>query len=171
MSTDLVDIRFEDEAPGAGVLTLSVEGQTWRLSPLSHATHPLGDLVRAALILAVGGERAACLFQRGPDAWRLECVRAGEAERLRIEVWDVEDADDPRPDRKVFEASCAVEAFAQAVERAASAVLAAQGLEAYRETWSRRFPMRALTALRAVLETRGPSNDRYAPPAELPAWT
>lgn len=171
MDADRVDIEFQADGPTATFVVLNVDGQAVRLAA-TYLSHPLGNLLRAALIMAVGGERAECVFEIEPDRSRLELARS-QAEQMQLTIWHVEVWDSAPekapPDRKVFEAVCTVDAFAHAVERAAARMLETYG-PLYRETWLRRFPGRALDALRAALAAGGPSADRWAPPTTLPAW-
>lgn len=176
MTADVIEIEFTDERHGAAAIMLAVNDKRAVLSPVTYLTHPLGDLVRAALCFATGGERATCVFEREPDRWRLDLKRAeSDAERLEITVWDVYEApsdspDSTRPDERIFDASCTIESFGRAIERVADNVLSEQGLENYRGNWCHRFPRRALAALQVALDGQGPSADRWAPLPELPTW-
>jgi hypothetical protein len=176
MTADVIEIEFANEGHGGAAITLAVNGKRTVLSPVTYLTHPLGDLVRAALCFATGGERTICVFEREPDKWRLDLKRdESDAERLEITVWDVYEApsDSPhltRPDKRVFDARCTIESFGRAIERVADKALNDQGLEGYRGNWRHRFPRRALAALQVALDGQGPSADRWAPLPELPAW-
>jgi hypothetical protein len=114
----------------------------------------LGDLLRAALQIADGGQQAWCSFDREPPEWRLLLDRDIDPELLFVRVLEFPDSYTqraPEGGQLCFSSDCSSDRFARAVCSAAAAVLSEKGEDGYSEWWGLPFPERALSSLKATL--------------------
>ena len=113
-------------------------------------TDALGDLVRAALLLATCANSAEVHFDGEPFEWRLSVYEGWKKEALlRVEAnRDV-----------VLEDRVAADGFARAVQKVAPSLWDTHGAVGYNEAWhgNRGFPLRALRALDAALSNDEPA--------------
>lgn len=150
-----VSISFDKAGSGWADVTLRVGAQHLTLDAISYTTDALGDLVRAALQIAVGGSEVTVCFDREPVEWRLTLLAHGQLLALRVlDFPDISDAAAEEQGRERFKAECDREAFAQAVADAAARVLADVQPNGFAR-WSDQnpFPYRAFGALQAALVT------------------
>jgi hypothetical protein len=165
--TDAVYIDYQLGKNGWSRFQLSVGTVSVVVGPFGYCTDALGDLVRAALIIATSGSRAEVSFDAEPMEWRLiaggywDAAQSGWID-FRLRVLTFPDAfDPPSPEaegNKLFEAQCTAESFVHAVLRAAEAVWDEYGADGYDRNWGgpRGFPLRALTALKAATSVQEP---------------
>ncbi|HKP77753.1 MAG TPA: hypothetical protein VJU34_01360, partial [Phenylobacterium sp.] len=66
-----VAVTFDLRTHGWATCLLKIGNAELLMDGISYTTDVLGDLVRAALMIASGGQQAACSFDREPAEWRL----------------------------------------------------------------------------------------------------
>lgn len=163
--TDDVRIDYQLGKHGWSRFQLSVGAASVDVGPFGYCTDALGDLVRAALMIATSGLRAEVCFDAEPMEWRL-IVGAYPASSgwtdfsLRVMTFQYA-SDPPLPEtegQKLFEARCSAEGFVHAVLRASEAVWDKYGVSGYDKDWGGPcgFPVRALTALKAAISVQEP---------------
>jgi hypothetical protein len=163
MSAD-VSIEFKFAGAGWADLILKIGQETFVLEGFSYTTDALGDLLRMALMIATGAWTARASFDREPIEWRLIAgnVWDDKPKRWREGFWlrvlefpDIYKRDRDEAGYVAFEATCEPQSFAKAVADCARRYIAQYGTEKY-EWGNNPFPMRALTALSAAMETSDP---------------
>jgi hypothetical protein len=163
--TDAVCIDYQLEQNGWSRFQLSVGASSVVVGPFGYCTDALGDLVRAALMIATSGWQAEVSFDAEPMEWRLivgdYSAQYGWTD-FRLRVLTFPNAGGPpfseAEGDKLFEAQCTAESFVHAVLRAAVAVWDEYGADGYDRLWGGPcgFPLRALTALKAALSVQEP---------------
>jgi hypothetical protein len=163
--TDEVYIDYQLGKNGWSRFQLSVGTDSIAIGPFGYCTDALGDLVRAALVIATSGLTAEVSFDAEPMEWRLI---AGPYPALpdwadfSLRVLTFPDANGPAlpqaDGNKLFEAQCTPESFVRAVLKAAEAVWDEYGADGYDRVWGGPcgFPLRALTALKAATSIQEP---------------
>jgi hypothetical protein len=163
--TDNVCIDYQLGKNGWSRFQLNVGATSIVVGPFGYCTDALGDLVRAALIIAASGLRAEVSFDAEPMEWRLivgpYAASSGWTD-FSLRVFTFPDATghplSEAEGRKLFEAQCTAESFALAVLRAAETVWNDYGVDGYNRVWGGPcgFPLRALSALRAAISVQEP---------------
>jgi hypothetical protein len=161
--TDAVCIDYQVGQNGWSRFQLSVGASSVVVGPFGYCTDALGDLERAALMIATSGWRAEVSFDAEPMEWRLIVgpypISSGWAD-FRLRVLTFPDASghpfSEAEGQKLFEAQCTAESFVHAVLRAAEAVWDEYGADGYDKVWGGPcgFPLRALTALKAAISVQ-----------------
>jgi hypothetical protein len=161
--TDAVCIDYQVGQNGWSRFQLSVGASSVVVGPFGYCTDALGDLERAALMIATSGWRAEVSFDAEPMEWRLIVgpypISSGWAD-FRLRVLTFPDASghpfSEAEGQKLFEAQCTAESFVHAVLRAAEAVWHEYGADGYDKVWGGPcgFPLRALTALKAAISVQ-----------------
>lgn len=154
-----VSVSFAKVGQGWANCTLRVGQREFTLGWISDTTDALGDLVRAALHIRVGGFEAQARFDREPGELRLILHHRWEGTpqrrifRLRVLEFPDISADTPEASgQERFCVECDPDTFARAVEAAAAAVLKDVGSKGHTNWWGVPFPARAYKALVAALE-------------------
>lgn len=174
--SDEVCIDYELGQHGWSHFRLAVGTSSVDVGPFGYCSDALGDLVRAALILATSGWRAEVSFDGEPMEWRLiigpylDPAQSGSIDfRLRVLTFPSASGP-PSPEAEgdnVFEAQCSSDSFVQAVLKAAQTVWDEYGADGYDRAWGGPcgFPLRALSALRAVISVQEPRIGWLVPPS------
>src|SRR5689334_10922367 len=76
---DMVSLNFSIGPDGWRRLRLRVDGQEIEVGPFGADTDALGDLVRAGVHLATGGQAATIRFDGEPENWLLDLSRDVQA--------------------------------------------------------------------------------------------
>jgi hypothetical protein len=143
----------------ASVVRLSVGTASVVVGPFGYCTDALGDLVRAALMIATSAVRAEVSFDAEPMEWRLIAEWSREF-RVRVLTFQglVNPPDPEAEGNCLFEAQCSAEEFVHAVLRAAQAVWDQHGGDGYDKAWGGPcgFPLRALHALKTAISVQEP---------------
>ena len=170
-----VSIDYELGRNGWSQFRLTVGTASVVVGPFGYCSDALGDLVRAALMIATSGWRAEVSFDAEPMEWRLligAYVDPGPRWtdfRLRVLTFPSLDFP-PIPEHdgnKVFEVECSPDSFVQAVLGAAQDVWDRYGADGYDQIWGgpRGFPVRALSALKTAVSVREPRTSWSFPSA------
>lgn len=153
-----ITVEFDLGQHGWGSCSLWIGDHSFVMASVSDTTDALGDLLRAALQIAVGGRRASCSFDREPHEWRLLLQRnwdhAADRDVFTVNVREFESIYAEQPDEaglEAFTVQCDPEAFVMAIQNAAERVLTDHGHDGYAKLWSEKFPDRAFSALQAAL--------------------
>jgi hypothetical protein len=155
-----VSIEYTLGQHGWSSFKLTAGDKTIDIGEFGYCTDALGDLVRAALLIAANGSRAEACFDSEPMEWRLVVERdwtqglPATALRLRVLTFDSFWPEAPASDGKVMlDAYVAADAFADAVRTAAQRIWDTYGPHGYDDAWNgmNGFPLRALKALKAAL--------------------
>ncbi len=164
--TEAVSIEYKLGEYGWSSFQLTIGTVSTHVGPFGYCTDALGDLVRAALMVATSVSRAEVSFDGEPREWRLivekEWGMIGEpTAKLGIKVLVFPHILPRAPDsegEKVFEAYTSPDAFAGAVLDAVQRLWDANGAEGYNRAWNgfQGFPLRGLQALRAALSVEEP---------------
>jgi hypothetical protein len=145
---------------------LTIGNASVDIGPFGYCTDALGDLIRAALVVAASGDRAEVSFDGEPHEWRLIADWYLRPEthppvRFRVRVLTFRDiyARSPEADgQTIFEAEINADEFARTVERAAQTIWDRYGADGYHKAWgTKAFPLRALQALKVALATEEPT--------------
>ena len=154
---DTVCIDYQLGKNGWSRFQLTVGTVSVVVGPFGYSTDALGDLVRAALMIATSGWRAEVSFDAEPMEWRLIVgpypALSGWTD-FSLRVLTFPDASGlpllEAEGHKLFEALCPAEGFVHAVLRAAEAVWDEYGADGYDRVWGGPcgFPLRALTAFK-----------------------
>ena len=166
--TDAVRIGYQLGKNGWSSFELSVGPTSVVVGPFGYTTDALGDLVRAALMIATSGLRAEVSLNAEPMEWRL--IAGGYAAKsgwidFGVRVLTFPDALGPplaeAEGHKVFEAQCSAKGFVDAVLTAAESIWDQYAIEGYDRLWGGPcgFPLRALTALKAATSVQEPRTD------------
>jgi len=142
MST--ISIAYDLGQHGWSSFRLTLGDKTLDIGPFGYCTDALGDLVRAALLLATSDYRAEARFDGEPYEWRLSFDEGWKPElRLRVEG----------DGELLLEGFVSADDFARAVRNTAQGIWDVYKADGYNEAWNgdRGFPLRALKALDAAL--------------------
>ena len=182
-----VSIDYDLGQHGWSSFTLRADGHAIEIGRFGYCTDALGDLIRAALLVATAAPRAEARFDGEPAEWRLilgeptgwVLVTDWAARppppppgvRLRVLTFDSYLLD--APDEKgtaVLDTYVTGDAFARAVQEAAWSVWDTHGPCGYTELWtgSKGFPLRALKALDVALEHQDPPGRTREKPSSKP---
>ena len=147
-----VSINFDSINTGWAHITLRAGGQSYVFSGASYTTDALGDLVRAALMIATGAYSTRFSFDSEPMEWRViltslfdQCIATGS---ISIDILTFADISAHAPDdagNRQFRADCPALDFARA------ALACARAIEADYEWATYPFPETAVRALEAAL--------------------
>jgi hypothetical protein len=125
-------------------------------SGVSHTTDALGDLLRSAVMIATGSDRANIHLDREPAEWRIQLTSmldiATGLGPMQLRILEFESVYRERPDTEgseVFMASCGALEFGSAVLKMANDI--AGGYENL--GWDHPFPVAAVHALESALRT------------------
>jgi len=165
MTSASISIDYDLGRSGWSKFTLTVGDRSTKVGAFSYCTDALGDLVRAALAMATGADRAEVRLDLEPDQQWLIFQRANRSSGLggscSVTVLELEELDGlpQRPGRALLEATARVETMARAVADAAQAVWDRHGADEYNTLWmgDRGFPLSALRALQCALEVEDPA--------------
>lgn len=161
----IVSINYDLGQHGWSSFRLTVADNSIDIGPFGYCTDALGDLVRAALLLATSAYRAEVRFDGEPFEWRLVLDEGWASQlhppdlRLRVLTFDSLMPEKPETEGEtVFQAKVAADDFVRAVLQAAQKIWDEHGAAGYNERWisSTRFPLRGLTALKAALACNDP---------------
>jgi hypothetical protein len=162
-----VYIQYELGQHGWSNFRLNVGTASVVVGPFGYCSDALGDLVRAALMIATSGSRAEVSFDAEPMEWRLIAGPHWYPDRsswtdFSVRVLTFQGLfNPPAPEVEgncLFEAQCSADDFTHAVLRAAQAVWDQYGADGYDAAWGGPlgFPLRALHALRAAISVEEP---------------
>lgn len=177
--SDEVCIDYELGQHGWSKFQLTVGSKSIEVGTFGYCSDALGDLVRAALMIATSGWHAQVSFDGEPMEWRLLIGSYWVADSTHLATRSPHNAwTDFRlrvltfpacrcpllPEsegKKLFEASCSPEAFVESVMKAAQAVWDEYGADGYDRVWGgpKGFPLRALTALKAAISIKEPRTE------------
>ncbi|WP_158745432.1 hypothetical protein [Acidisphaera sp. L21] len=159
--TVLVSLDYQLSANGWASLVLTVAQSSIKIGPFGYCTDALGDLLRAALVMATGGASAFVSLDGEPFESRIILGREWDTrEMMPIRVKTFPQIGAHASDAKgtlIFEAEARPDDFARAVLEAANSVLDEHGTEEYAKNWGDfippfgEFPSRAMKALEAIL--------------------
>jgi len=153
-SESVVVVGFSLHDLGWADVSLQIGPDVYTIASASYTTDALGDLVRFALMLVVGGVAAECSFDLEPTEMRLRGVSDGVTVHLSVYGFDSIHLDRPiEAGAREFYATCRVVDLGRAVALAADAVLSQEGGTGFKARWTEDFPTRALVALKAALGT------------------
>jgi hypothetical protein len=157
-----VCIQYELGQHGWSSFRLNIGAASVVVGPFGYCTDALGDLVRAALMIATSGSRAEISFDAEPMEWRLIAGTQSSWTDFHVRVLTFPYAlDPPSPESEgnsLFVAECSAESFVRAVLGAAQAVWDEYGSDGYDKAWGGPcgFPLRALHALKAAISVQEP---------------
>ena len=140
---------------------LTVDDIAVEVGPFAYSTGALGDIVRAALMLATSDDHMEISFDGEPREWRL-VIDEGWRPEMRLRVLSFDDWTGPkRPGTEgqlLMECHVIADEFARAVQNAAQGVWDTYGAEGYNAAWigRRGFPLRGLKALDTALSCEEP---------------
>lgn len=152
-------LRMTIDDAGWGDLDVTQGATHCKIEGFSYTTDALGDLVRAALLLATGQHTATVHFDGEPMEWRLIVGphwrdSRWQSSKLRILIFDNIYKEAAEADGKsVLEIECDSNAFVKAVAAMTERVLSDVGETDYEQHWGMAFPMAALRALRYLQST------------------
>lgn len=157
-----VAINYQLGQHGWSEFRLTVGDASTVVGPFGYCTDALGDLLRAALIIATSGDRAEVSFDGEPTEWRL-IIEVDSPRKPKVSIsirlfparfptqpnWDGE---------KLLEGCSTADSFARAVRDAAQTIWDECGADGYNSAWIglSGFPLRALTALNSALSVAEP---------------
>ncbi|QPF83529.1 hypothetical protein IC762_28065 [Bradyrhizobium genosp. L] len=165
--SDKVRIQYNLGQHGWSRFQLVVGATSVVVGPFGYCTDALGDLVRAALMIATSASRAEVSLDAEPMEWRLVAgpywnpTQSSWTDfRLRVLTFQYL-ANPPSPDAEgicLLEAQCSPEDFARAVLEAAQAIWDEYGADGYDKAWGGPcgFPLRALHALKTAMSVPEP---------------
>lgn len=165
--SDPVSIAFRLTGHGWASFTLRIGQASIEVGEFGYCTDALGDLVRAALMIATSGRFAEASFDGEPREWRLligtnyDVGLASGRLPVRVKTFPHAGLRSPEAEgEQIFEVDADLDQFCRAVEKAAQAVWDQHGAHGYNEAWTpiiAAFPLRALQALKAALATQEPA--------------
>jgi hypothetical protein len=160
--SEKVWIQYELGQHGWSRFQLNVGTASFVVGPFGYCTDALGDLVRAALMIATSGLGGEVTFDGEPTEWRLvigPCWNPSQpgSTDFRLRVFKTY----PPSQEPEFEAQCSPDSFVQAVLRVAQTVWDEYGIDGYDKAWGGPcgFPLRAFTALKAAISIQEPRTD------------
>jgi hypothetical protein len=160
--SEKVCIQYELGQNGWSRLQLHIGTASVVVGPFGYCTDALGDLIRAALMIATSGVGGEVIFDGEPTQWRLVIGPYWNPSQpgwtdfsLRVFMAN------PASQEPEFEAQCSPYSFVQAVLRVAQTVWDEHGIDGYDKAWGGPcgFPLRAFTALKAALSVQEPRTD------------
>lgn len=164
--TEPASIAYRLGKYGWSSFTLTIGDARVDIGKFGYCTDALGDLVRAALVIAASGSHAEVSFDGEPHEWRLLIDREWGAKTSRamchVRVLTFANIGAQSPESEgdnIFDAQCDSDDFARAVETAAREVFEEHGIDGYNKAWLpflNGFPLRGLEALRAALAVEEP---------------
>src|SRR3982751_14081 len=90
-----VAIKFQIIGPGSADLEFKIGDKTFVASGVSYTCDVLGDLLRSAIMVAVGADRARASFDREPVEWRLQLLSTMDIAtgfgRVQVYVFEFDD--------------------------------------------------------------------------------
>ena len=118
-----VRMTFTPYSVGWAVCELTLDGASHRMPAVSDTTDPLGDLVRAALMISTGASRATLSFDAEPveTRWIIETAWVEDEQwgsGFRVRLLEFEDIYREQPDAAgdlVFSSRSDADAFCRAV--------------------------------------------------------
>jgi hypothetical protein len=142
-----VCIQYELGQHGWSSFRLNIGAASVVVGPFGYCTDALGDLVRAALMIATSGSRAEISFDAEPMEWRLIAGTQSSWTDFHVRVLTFP-----------YALECSAESFVRAVLGAAQAVWDEYGSDGYDKAWGGPcgFPLRALHALKAAISVQEP---------------
>lgn len=165
--TDSVSLDYRLEQNGWASFTLTVGIRNVEVGKFGYCTDALGDLIRAALMVATGGSFASVSFDAEPREWRILLGTEGSwnfpSNLVPLRVKTFPDAGVGLPEIEgvmIFEAEVHRDEFARAVLAAAQTIFKRHGTNGYEGSWNfmfSKFPTRALHALETIVSTIGPA--------------
>jgi hypothetical protein len=151
-----VAIDFRKIGHGWADLEFRVGEKRFVTSGVSHTTDVLGDLLRSAIAIATGSDRATIHFDREPAEWRIQMTSmldiATGLGPMQLRILELESFSGKSPDsagHEVFIASCGALEFGSAILKMANDT--ADHYE--RLGWDKPFPLAAVYALEGALRT------------------
>lgn len=162
--SDEVHIKYDLGQHGWSQFQLTVGANSVVVGRFGYCTDALGDLVRAALMIATSGYSAQVSFDGEPMEWRLIVAPDVQSNwighRLRVLTFPSLNYP-PSPESEgetEFEAPCSADSFVRAVLGAAQTIWDEHGTDGYDKVWGgpRGFPLRAVSALKAALSVEEP---------------
>lgn len=163
-----VSVDYQIEQHGWASFTLTVDDLRVEVGAFGYCTDALGDLIRAALMVATDGSFASVSFDAEPKEWRVLLGTKGSwstpPDPIPLRVKTFPDAGACLPESEgvtVFEAEVHRNEFARAILAAAQKVLEHHGADGYAKAWNftfDRYPLRALRALETALTTMAPTD-------------
>lgn len=150
-----VSVTYHLGQHGWSSLKLTVGDKMLDIGPFGYCTDALGDLIRAALMLATSDFGAEVSFDGEPREWQL-IIDEGWKPEFRLRVLTFDDIISKRPEadgQLMIEGHVTADDFARAVQKVAQDIWDTNGAAGYNEAWDgqRGFPLRALKALDAAL--------------------
>lgn len=133
----LISITYDLGRHGWSRLKLTLGGKTLDIGPFGYCTDALGDLIRAALMLATSAYHVEVCFDGEPYEWRLIVDEGWKPElRLRVEGNGV----------VLIEGCVTADEFARTIQKVGQDIWDGYKAEGYNEAWNgpRGFPLRAL---------------------------
>ncbi len=158
-----IAITYDLGRHGWSKFKLTVGDNALDIGPFGYCTDALGDLVRAALLLATSGYCAEVRFDGEPFEWRL-VIDEGWKPELRLRVLTFGDCIAEQPETAgtlALEGHVTADEFARAVQLTTQGIWDKYGAKGYNEAWNgpRGFPLRGLRALDAALSLDEPSQN------------
>ncbi len=157
-----VSIAYDLGQHGWSSFELTIRDKAIDIGPFGYLTDALGDLVRAALLMATSDYRAEVRFDGEPRLWRL-VVDEGWKPELRLRVFDDSFGEGLETDVQLaIEGHVTADDFARAVRTVAQGIWDTYGATGYDEAWTggRGFPLQGLKALDAALSYDEPPPKR-----------
>jgi len=150
-----VSIAYDLGEAGWSSFVLTVHGKRYEVGAFSWITDALDDLVRLAIDVATGANRAQVSLDGEPMEWRLILDQDNEPD-MRLRILTFPDASKAAPESEGhldFEARVRADDFARAMQTAVHGLWDRYGEKGYAEKWGgdRGFPLRAMRALDAAL--------------------
>ena len=149
-----------------GVCRLQVDDKVCEID-FSDTTDAIGDLVRAAVQIAMGEGFGDVFFEREPGLWIWELFTSPlhfQASMLEVSVFDGENADASGRPTLIFRAECERDEFCLALLAEVDRLTGVLAPSAYEALFQQVVPRRAIEALRAALSTSNP--DKTPPDLE-----
>jgi hypothetical protein len=117
-----IEINFRVTGSGWANLEFEVAGKSFVAEGISYSTDVLGDLLRAAIMVATGAPYASVSFDREPAEWRLIfrslLDTATGAGPVQIHILEFANCSAAKPDvegAEVFKADCPALEFSRAI--------------------------------------------------------
>jgi hypothetical protein len=161
--SEIISIDYQLGEHGWSEFRLTVGDASVVVGPFGYCSDALGDLVRAALMIATSGFTVEVLFDGEPREWRLMAGAYYDTSRwtdFRLRVTD--------QGANIFEVPCSADAFVRAVLKAAQAIWDEYGADGYDDVWGgpQGFPLRALSALKTAVTISEPRTSWAFPSAK-----
>ena len=150
-----VALDFRIIGPGSADLELKVGNEIFVASGISYTSDAVGDLLRSAIMIATGSDRATVSLDREPAEWRIQLISMLDTDTglgpVQIRIFEFDDFYAKRPDtegNQVFLADCGALDFASAV------LIMVKGIRDHFEKFGlelQHFPSAALQVLEGAL--------------------